>query len=64
MMLKTTTRYKLNKIISETPADNINFALDVNSTNLNQAFSEMKKVSGTDSFTLIVIPNKSPRGIL
>lgn len=63
-MLKSTTRYKLNKLISETPADNINFALDVNSKSLNQVQTELKKIAATDSFTIIVIPNKSQRGVL
>lgn len=63
-MLKSTTRYKLNKLISETPADNINFALDVNSKSLNQVQTELKKIAATDSFTLIVITNKSQRGVL
>ena len=63
-MLKKTSRYKLNKLISETPADNINFALDVNSKSLNQVQTELKKIAVTGSFTLIVIPNKSQRGIL
>ena len=47
-----------------TPADNINFALDVNSKSLNQVQTELKKIAATDSFTLIVIPNKSQRGVL
>lgn len=63
-MLKKTSRYKLNKLISETPADNIQFALDVTNQNLNQVQNELKKISATDSFTIIVIPNKSQRGIL
>jgi CRISPR/Cas system-associated endoribonuclease Cas2 len=63
-MLKTTSRYKLNKLISETPADNIQFALDVSSKHLSQVQNEMKKIAATDSFTLIVIPNKSQRGVL
>lgn len=63
-MLKKTSRFKLNKLISETPTDDIQFALDVSSKNINQAFSEMKNVAATESFTLIVISNKSPRGIL
>ena len=63
-MLKKTSRYKLNKLISETPADNINVALDVNSKSLNQVQTELKKIAATDSFTLIVIPNKSQRGVL
>lgn len=63
-MLKKTSRYKLNKLISETPADNIQFALDVSSKSLNQVQTELKKIAATDSFTLIVIPNKSQRGVL
>jgi CRISPR/Cas system-associated endoribonuclease Cas2 len=63
-MLKKTSRYKLNKLISETPADNIQFALDVSNKSLNQVQTELKKIAATDSFTLIVIPNKSQRGIL
>lgn len=63
-MLKKTSRYKLNKLISETPTDDIQFALDVNSKHLNQVQTELKKVAATDSFTLIVISNKSQRGIL
>jgi len=60
-MLKKTSRYKLNKLISETPADNINFALDVTNKNLNEIYTELKKIAATDSVTLIVIPNKSKR---
>lgn len=63
-MLKKTSRYKLNKLISETPADNIQFALDVNNKQLNQVQTELKKIAATDSFTLIVIPNRSQRGVL
>jgi len=63
-MLKKTSRYKLNKIISETPADNIQFALDVTNKSLNQVQTELKKIAATESFTLIVIPNKSQRGVL
>ena len=63
-MLKKTSRYKLNKLISETPTDNIQFALDVSNKSLNQVQTELKKIAATDSFTLIVIPNKSQRGVL
>ncbi|NRP58435.1 hypothetical protein [Marinobacterium sp. xm-d-510] len=63
-MLKKTSGYKLNKLISETPAENIQFALDVSNKSLNQVQTELKKIAATDSFTLIVIPNKSQRGVL
>lgn len=63
-MLKKTSRYKLNKLISETPADNIQFALDVSNKSLNQFQTELKKIAATESFTIIVIPNKSQRGVL
>jgi CRISPR/Cas system-associated endoribonuclease Cas2 len=63
-MLKNTSRYKLNKLISETPADNIQFALDVTNKQLSQVHTELKKIAATESFTLIVIPNKSQRGLL
>ena len=63
-MLKKTSRYKLNKLISETPADNIQFALDVSSKSLNQVQAELKRIAVTESFTIIVIPNKSQRGVL
>ncbi|NRP31044.1 hypothetical protein XMV209_002298 [Aliiroseovarius sp. xm-v-209] len=63
-MLKKTSRYKLNKLISETPADNIQFALDVSNKSLNQVQTELKKIAATESFTIIVIPNKSQRGVL
>ena len=63
-MLKNTSRYKLNKFISEAPADNIQFALDVTSKHLNQVQIELKKIAATDSFTLIVIPNKGQRRVL
>lgn len=64
IMLKKTSRAKLNKFISETPADDIQFALDVTSKNLAQTQAELKKIAASDSFTLIVIANKSQRGIL
>ena len=63
-MLKKTSRYKLNKLISDTPADNIQFALDVNNKTLNQVHTELKKIATTESFTVIVIPNRSTRGAL
>jgi len=63
-MLKKTSRYKLNKLISETPPEDIQFALDVSNKSLNQVQTELKKIAATDSFTLIVIPNKSQRGVL
>ena len=63
-MLKNTSRYKLNKLFSETPADNIQFALDVTNKQLSQVQTELKKIAATDSFTLIVIPNKSQWGVL
>ena len=63
-MLKKTSRYKLNKMIADTPADNIHFALDVTNKQLSQVQTELKKITATDSFTLIVISNKSQKGIL
>jgi len=63
-MLKKTSRYKLNKLISDTPSDNIQFALDVTNKHLNQVQTELKKIAANESFTIIIIPNKSQRGIL
>ena len=63
-MLKNTSRYKLNKLISETPTDTIQFALDVTNKQLSQVQTELKKIAATESFTLIVIQNKSRRGVL
>ena len=63
-MLNKTNRYKFNKLISSTPAENIQYALDVNSRNLTRLQTELKKITATDSFTLIVISNKSQKGIL
>lgn len=64
IMLKKTSRYKLNKMISETPVDDIQFVLDVSRQNLHQVVSEMKRILDTESMTVIVISNKSQRGIL
>ena len=63
-MLKKTSRFKLNKLISETPADNIHFALDVTNKQLSQVQTELKKITATESCTIIVIPNKSQRAVL
>lgn len=63
-MLKNTSRYKLNKLISETPTDDIQFALDVTNKQLSQVQTELKKIAATVSFTIIVITNKSQRGVL
>lgn len=63
-MLKKTSRYKLNKLISETPEKDIQFALDVNSRNLTSVTSDLKKIAAEESMTVIVIPNKSKTGIL
>ena len=63
-MLKKTSRAKLNKFINATPADDIQYALDLTSKNLAQTQTELKKIAALGSFTLIVIANKSQRGIL
>lgn len=63
-MLRKTNRYKLNKLSSETSADNIQYALDVNNKSINQVQNKLNKIAATESFTLIVIQNKLKAVIL
>ena len=64
-MLKTTSRYRLNKLLSETNLDNISFSLDVGKQNLNEVFESLRDLTENTSITFIVaVKNKSPRGTL
>ena len=64
-MLKTTSRYRLNKLLSETNLDAISFSLDVGKQNLNSVCDSLRELTENTSITFIVaVENKSPRGYL
>lgn len=64
-MLKTTSRYRLNKLLSETNLDAISFSLDVGKQNLNDVCDSLRELTENTSITFIVaVKNTSPRGYL
>ena len=64
-MLKTTSRYKLNKMISESRLTDISFCLDVGKQNLNEVCDSLRELTENTSITFIVaVANKSPKGYL
>ena len=64
-MLKTTSRYRLNKLLSETNLDAISFCSDVGKQNLNEVCDSLRELTENTSITFIVaVSNKSPKGYL
>ena len=64
MMLKQTTRYRLNKLISQTPEQHIQYVLDVDADALPAITDKLSYLTMKNSVTLVVISNRSKRGVL
>ena len=63
-MKKETTRYRLNKYLSEIPVEKISFQADVTTTDLPRIQSELQRLARLTSLTLIVVENSTTRGVL
>ena len=63
-MMRETSRYKLNKFISETPIAKISYAADVTTADLPHIQTELEKPASHTSLTIIVIENFAAISIL
>lgn len=63
-MMKETTRFKMNKFLSEMPLDKVSFQPDVTTPDLPRISSELQRLARSTSLTLIVVENHTERGLL
>lgn len=64
-LTKPTTRFRFNKLVSQTPMDHIHYAYDITEKDVSVVQQELRKVLREHSVTLIVaLENHSPRGVL
>ena len=64
-LTKPTSRFRFNKLVSQTNLDHIHYAYDVTSKDLALVQQELRKVLEEHSITLVVaLENHSPRGVL
>lgn len=63
-MRKETTRYKMNKFLSEIPLTKVSFQSDVSRQDLPTIHTYLNRLCANTSLTLIVIENHTPRGLL
>ena len=64
-LTKPTSRFRFNKLISQTNFDHIHYAYDVTSKDLALVQQELRKVLEEHSVTLIVaLENHSTKGVL
>jgi hypothetical protein len=63
-MVRETSRYRLNKFISETPMAKISYQPDVTSSDLAQIQNELEKGANHTSLTIIVVDNLTTKSIL
>ena len=64
-LTKTTSRFKFNKLVSQTPIDYIHYAYDITEIDVSLVQQELRKVLEEHSITLVVaLENHSPRGVL
>lgn len=64
-LTKTTSRFKFNKLVSQTPMDHIHYAYDITEKDVPLVQQELRKVLEEHSITLVVaLENHSPRGVL
>ena len=63
-MMRETSRYKLNKFISETPIAKISYQPDVTAADLQHIQTELEKRASHTSLTIIVIENFTAKSIL
>jgi len=63
-MMRETSRYKLNKFISETPIAKISYQPDVTKADLQHIQNELENRASHTSLTIIVIENFTAKSIL
>ena len=64
-LTKPTSRFRFNKLVSQTKLDHIHYAYDVTSKDLALVQQELRKVLEQHSITFVIaIENHSPRGVL
>ena len=64
-LTKTTSRFKFNKLVSQTPMDHIHYAYDITEKDVSLVQQELRKVLEEHSVTLIVaLENHSTKGVL
>jgi len=62
--IRSTSRYKLNKFISEQSLSHISDAADVKMPDKQKVVSELDKMLRNNSITVIVLEHHTPRGVL
>lgn len=64
-LTKTTSRFKFNKLVSQTLMDHIHYAYDITEKDVSSAQQELRKVLEQHSITfLVAIENHLRRGVL
>ena len=63
-MIKETTRYKMNKYLSEMPLDKVSFQADVTLADLPRLQSDLSRLARANTLTVIVVENHTSRGVL
>lgn len=64
-LTKPTSRFRFNKLVSQTNFDHIHYAYDVTSNDLAVVQQELRKILERHSITLVVaLENHSTRGVL
>ena len=64
MLKKETSRYKMNKFLSDNPISKICFQADVTKNDLPEIHEHLKLLSESNSLTLIVVENHTPKSYL
>lgn len=62
--IKPTSRYKLNRFISEQSVSNITYASNVQMPDKQKLVSELDKLLKHNSITVIVLEHHTPKGLL
>jgi hypothetical protein len=63
-MIRETSRYRLNRFISETPMAKISYQPDVTKADLQHIQTELEDRASHTSLTIIVIENFTARSVL
>ena len=63
-MVRETSRYRLNKFISETPIAKISYQPDVTTADLQHIQTELEKRASHTSLTIIVVENFTAKSVL
>lgn len=63
-MIKETSRYRMNKYLSEMPLDKVSFQADVTLADLPRLQSDLNRLARATSLTIILVENHTSRGVL